>query len=78
MFEIDIRRIVICIGYKDYYSAMEYALLVKGKYKNNQKDYFEGIIKNVKSGNYKKLYEKFYLRQVSTNFLNERCYNIIV
>ena len=52
MFEEDIKKIKACIEYNDYYSAMEYAILVKDNYKDNQKRCFENIIKYVKSGHY--------------------------
>ena len=52
MFEDDVRRINACIEHKDQYSAMEYAILVKEKYKDEKKDYIEDIIKYVKNGDY--------------------------
>lgn len=52
MFEKDVKRIEACIEYNDYYSAMEYAILVKEKYKDNKKRYFENIIEYVKNGSY--------------------------
>lgn len=52
MFEVDKRRIEACIEYKDYYSALEYSILVKDKYKNKEKNFFERIIKSVKRGEY--------------------------
>ena len=55
MFETDIERIKACILYEDYYSVMEYAILIKDKYKNEEKEYFENVIKLVKQG---KLYKK--------------------
>ena len=64
MFETDIERIKACILYEDYYSAMEYAILVKDKYENKEKEYFENVIKLVKQG---KLYWKYHL---STNILD--------
>lgn len=55
MFEIDKKRIEACIEYKDYYSALEYSILVQDKYKNKEKNFFERIIKSVKSGEYYKI-----------------------
>ena len=55
MFEEDVKRINACIEYKDYYSAMEYAMLVKEKYKDEKRDYFEDIIKHIKIGDYKSI-----------------------
>lgn len=55
MFEIDKRRIEACLEYKDYYSALEYAILVKDKYISNEKSFFEKIIIHVKSGEYYKI-----------------------
>ena len=55
MFEEDVRRINACIEHKDYYSAMEYAILIKEKYKSVKKEYFEDIIRYVKNGDYKKI-----------------------
>ena len=55
MFEIDVKRVKACIEYKDYYSAMEYSLLVKDKYIGEEKYIFEEIIKNVKIGEYTKI-----------------------
>lgn len=55
MFEIDKKRIEACIKYKDYYSALEYAILVKDKYISNEKSFFERIIRYVKSGEYYKI-----------------------
>lgn len=55
MFEEDVRRINACIEHKDYYSAMEYAMLVKEKYKNVKRDYFEDIIRYIKKGDYEKI-----------------------
>ena len=52
MFEEDVKRINACIEYKDYYTAMEYAMLVKEKYKDEKRDYFEDIIKHIKIGDY--------------------------
>lgn len=53
MFEIDIRRIRACIDHKDYYSALQYAILVKDNYVSSEKKYFEMIIKNIKTGDLK-------------------------
>ena len=55
MFEEDVRRINACIEHKDYYSAMEYAILVKEKYKDEKNDYFEDIIRYIKNGDYEKI-----------------------
>lgn len=55
MFEEDVRRINACIEHKDYYSAMEYAILVKEKYKSVKRDYFEDIIRYIKNGDYEKI-----------------------
>ena len=56
MFNEDIKRIKACIKYKDYYSALEYTILIKENYINIEKQYFEKIIKNIKQGNYKKIF----------------------
>lgn len=51
MFREDVKRIKICIEqYSDYYSALEYATLVKGQYKGEEKVYLETIIKSIKKG----------------------------
>ena len=63
MFEDDVKKINACIEYKDYYSAMEYSILVKDLYKNKDKELFEELIKLIKNGNYEKI--KKYLQ----NFL---------
>ena len=55
MFEEDVKRINACIEYKDYYTAMEYAILVKEKYKSVKRDYFEDIIRYIKNGDYEKI-----------------------
>lgn len=55
MFQIDRNRIKVCIDYDDYFSALEYAILVKELYKDREKSYFEEIIKKIKSGAYKKI-----------------------
>lgn len=62
-FQIDKKRVKACIEYKDYYSAMEYSILVKDLYKNKDKELFEELIKLIKNGNYEKI--KKYLQ----NFL---------
>lgn len=56
MFEIDKRRIKACIEYKDYYSALQYAILIKENYIDTEKECLKNIIKNIKTGNYKKLF----------------------
>lgn len=53
--QIDKKRIKACIEHKDYYSAMEYSVLVKEKYKNNDKEYFEVIIECIRNGDYEKI-----------------------
>lgn len=53
MFEIDIKRIRACIDHKDYYSALQYAILVKHNYVSSERKYFEMIIKNIKTGDLK-------------------------
>ena len=55
MFEDDVKKINACIEYKDYYTAMEYAILVKEKYKSVKRDYFEDIIRYIKNGDYEKI-----------------------
>ena len=55
MFEEDMKRINACIEHKDYYTAMEYAILVKEKYKSVKRDYFEDIIRYIKNGDYEKI-----------------------
>ena len=52
MFEIDKNRIKVCIEHDDYFSALEYAMLVKDNYKSKEKGYFGNIIKNIKLGKY--------------------------
>lgn len=56
MFEIDKRRIKACIEYRDYYSALQYAILISKKYEKVEKEFFKNIIKNIKRGNYEKLF----------------------
>lgn len=53
MFKEDMKMIKACIEHNDYYSAMEYAMLIKSNYKNNEKTYIENIIKMIKSGEFK-------------------------
>lgn len=53
MFKEDVRRIKACIEYKDYYSALQYGILIKDNYKDKERIYFEDIIKNIKTGNVK-------------------------
>ncbi len=55
MFVEEIKRIKACIEYQDYYSAMEYAILVKDNYKNKEKNCLDNIIKDIKEGNYEKV-----------------------
>jgi len=55
MFKEDIKRIKACINYNDYYSALEYAILKKEKYKNNERKYLEIIIKFIKEGKYEEI-----------------------
>ncbi len=52
MFKIDEKRIQSCIEHRDYCSAIEYAILVREKYKDKERDYFEKIISCFKSGKY--------------------------
>lgn len=52
MFEIDKKRIKVCIEHDDYFSALEYAILVKNNYTNKERGFFEDIIKNVRLGKY--------------------------
>ncbi len=58
MFDEDVNRIKVCLEHNDYYSAMEYAMLVKDNYKNEERKYFEKVIKYVKAGDYKNLKNK--------------------
>ena len=58
MFNEDVNRIKVCLEHNDYYSAMEYAMLVKDNYKNEERKYFEKVIKYVKEGDYKNLKNK--------------------
>ena len=53
MFEMDIKRIKACINHKDYFSALEYAILIKDRYVGREKNYFEDTIKRIKAGEYK-------------------------
>ncbi len=55
MFEEDLKKIKACIEYEDYYSALEYAILIKDNYKNKEREYFENMIRNIKTGNIKEL-----------------------
>lgn len=55
MFNEDIKKIKSCIEYKDYYNAMEYALFVKEKYKEEEKKMLNSIIIDIKNGEYDKL-----------------------
>lgn len=55
MFNEDIKKIKSCIEYKDYYTAMEYALFVKENYKEEEKKMLNNIIKDIKNGEYEKL-----------------------
>lgn len=57
-FQIDKKRVKACIEYKDYYSAMEYSILVKDLYKNKDKELFEELIKLIKNGHYEKIFTK--------------------
>ena len=50
MFETDIKRINACLAYRDYYSALQYAILVKDRYVQREKEFFDKIIKSVKNG----------------------------
>lgn len=50
MFEIDKKRVNACIEFDDYYSAMEYSLLVVDNYEKGEREFFENIIKLVKLG----------------------------
>lgn len=52
MFEIDKRRIEACLQYKDHFCALEYALFVKDKYLNKEREFFEKIIESIKKGEY--------------------------
>lgn len=58
MFEIDSRRIKACIEHKDYFSAVEYAILVKNNYLDKNKNFFENVIKYVGNGSYEKLIDE--------------------
>ena len=58
MFENDVNRIKACLEYNDYYSALEYAVLIKDKYIGEERNYFDRIIKNIKTGNYENLNNK--------------------
>ena len=70
MFKEDVKRIKACIEYKDYYAALEYAIIVKDKYVDNEKDYFEKVIRNVKSADYNKIWS-------STNYDRQNQHNIV-
>ena len=59
MFEEDVKKINACIEHKDYYSAMEYSILVRNLYKNGERQYFESIIKYVKNSEYENLRKLF-------------------
>lgn len=56
MFKKDIKRIKACIEHEDYYSALQYAILISKKYEKVEKEFFKNIIKNIKTGNYEKLF----------------------
>ena len=85
MFEEDVKKINACIEHKDYYSAMEYAIFVKEKYKSEKRKYFEDIIRYVKNGNYEKIeyknkrtWYKFYqVLMVNRNLSNTK-FNFLV
>ncbi len=55
MFEKDIKRIKACMEYKDYYSALQYASIMKENYKDKERVYLEEIIKDIKEGDYNKI-----------------------
>lgn len=59
MFKEDLKRIKACIEYEDFYSALEYAILIKNSYDDKEKEYFENIIKCIKLGKYKKIFYIF-------------------
>lgn len=71
MFIKDIERIRICILYNDYYSALEYAILVKDNYLEERK-YFNYIISCIKTAKYEELKQIVIkilnLQHISTNF----------
>ncbi len=55
MFREDIKRIKVCIQYQDYYSALQYAILVKKNYKDKERIDLEHIITCIKKGEYDKI-----------------------
>lgn len=52
MFNEDVKRIKACLYYKDYYSALQYAIIIKEKYKKEEKNFFEQIISAIKNGSF--------------------------
>ncbi len=68
MFEIDVKRIEACISHKDYYSAAEYSMMVKEKYTEEKRLFFETIIKEVQSGEYEKIDKAFQKIYAFDNF----------
>lgn len=59
MFKEDVKRIKACIYYEDYYAALQYAIIRKERYKDEQKGFFEEIIREIKNGNHKEI-QKIY------------------
>ena len=59
IIEVDKKRVKACIEYKDYYSAMEYSMLVKDIYNNKEKEFFERLIKLIKNGDYENVKNLF-------------------
>lgn len=59
MLSKDKERIKICIKYKDYYSLLEYAQLIKKNYDKSEQEIFNNLIQCVKTANYEKIEEYF-------------------
>jgi len=59
MFDEDIKRIKACIYYEDYYAALQYAITRKERYKDEQREFLEEIIRVIKNGNYQEI-QKIY------------------
>lgn len=64
ILEVDKKRVKACIEYKDYYSAMEYSMLVKDIYNNKEKEFFEILIKLIKNGDYENVKNLFTKRHI--------------
>ena len=48
-------KIKACIEHEDYYTAMEFSILIKDYYEDEKKECLEKLINNVKSGSYENI-----------------------